>query len=129
MQKLKAVAERLTPRGPERLATPKQLTRDNCVRRAWSKLAFRARGVLIGSAASIPITHFTPFNQHRLFLFHQIGPCLVYVNDLFHDLGELSVGGGVLEDLRRPAKNFAAAAHWRRRSGGSIRFPGASPLM
>ena len=97
--------------------------------KAWSKLAFRARGVLIGSAASIPITHFTPFNQHRLFLFHQIGPCLVSVNDLFHDLGELSVGGGVLEDLRRPAKNFAAAAHWRRRSGGSIRFPGASPLM
>ena len=32
------------------------------------KLAFRARGVLIGSAASIPITHLTPFNQHRLTL-------------------------------------------------------------
>jgi hypothetical protein len=27
-----------------------------------------ARGVLIGSAASIPITHLTPFNQHRLTL-------------------------------------------------------------
>jgi hypothetical protein len=25
-----------------------------------------ARGVLIGSAASIPIMHLTPFNQHRL---------------------------------------------------------------
>ena len=30
--------------------------------------AFRARGVLIGSAASISITHLTPFNQHRLTL-------------------------------------------------------------
>src|SRR6516164_8839207 len=34
----------------------------------WLKLAFCARGVLIGSAASIPITHLTPFNQHRLIL-------------------------------------------------------------
>jgi len=32
------------------------------------KLAFCARGVLIGSATSIPITHLTPFNQHRLTL-------------------------------------------------------------
>ena len=32
------------------------------------KLTFCARGILIGSAASIPITHLTPFNQHRLTL-------------------------------------------------------------
>ena len=30
------------------------------------ELAFRARGIPIESAASIPITHCTPFNQHRL---------------------------------------------------------------
>jgi hypothetical protein len=43
--------------GPLANQTPKQLTRDNRVSSGWSKLAFRGRGVLIESAASIRITH------------------------------------------------------------------------
>jgi len=55
----------------------------------WSKLAFRARGVLVGSAASIPITHCTPFNQHRLTLCRQYFLArLMDVDDLVHDLGD-----------------------------------------
>jgi hypothetical protein len=56
-------------------------------RRAWSKLAFRARGVLI--AVSIPITHSTPFNQHRLTLCRPyFFTRLMDVDDLAHDLGD-----------------------------------------
>src|SRR6516164_4287694 len=61
MQKLKAGAERLT--GPE-IIDPRYPR----ILGAWLKLAFRARRVLIEPAASIPITHLTPFNQHRLTL-------------------------------------------------------------
>jgi len=50
------------------------------------ELAFRARGIPIESAASIPITHCTPFNQHRLLRCQYLLASLMHVHDFAHDL-------------------------------------------
>src|SRR5215467_8792113 len=90
-------------------------------RRAWSKLAFCARGVLIGPAASIPISQLMPFD-HGLFFGSaltfefevgglrvcdfgcQLLGSPIHMHDLVHDLGDwFAVGAAVLEGLRRLA--------------------------
>jgi len=48
--------------------------------------AARARGVLIEDAASIRITHATPFNQHRLAIGRDFLSRLVHMHDFAHDL-------------------------------------------
>jgi len=73
------------------------LTRDNRVSSGWSKLAFCARGVLIESAASIRITHATPFNQHRLAIGRDFLWRLVHMHDFAHDLDHALL----FDDLRR----------------------------
>src|SRR5262244_1861128 len=85
-------------------------------RRAWSKLAFCARGVLIGPAASIPITQLMPFD-HGLFFGSaltfefEVGGlrvcdfgCQLLGSPIHMHLGDrFAVGAAVLEHRLRPA--------------------------
>jgi hypothetical protein len=67
--------------------SPRVIDTEHPPHKGGSKLAFRVRAVLIGSAASIPITHCMPFNQQRLlalgcYLFGRLG----HMHDFAHDL-------------------------------------------